>query len=32
MKERALARADLDLQIAEEWFPIDEEAWHDKRK
>jgi CopG family transcriptional regulator/antitoxin EndoAI len=32
MKERALARADLDLRIAEDWFPVDEEAWHGKRK
>ena len=31
MKERALKRADLDLQIAEEWFPIDEEASDGKR-
>lgn len=27
MKERALRRAELDRQIAEEWFPIDQEAW-----
>jgi CopG family transcriptional regulator/antitoxin EndoAI len=27
MKERAVKRAELDLQIAEEWFPIDKEAW-----
>ena len=32
MKERAVKRADLDLQIAEEWFPVDEEAWHGNRK
>jgi len=32
MKERALKRADLDLKIAEEWFPVDEEAWDGKRK
>ena len=31
MKERAVKRGDLDLQIAEEWFPIDEEAWEGKR-
>ena len=31
MKERAVKRADLDLQIAGEWFPIDEEAWDGKR-
>ena len=31
MKERALKRADLDLRIAEEWFPVDEEAWDAKR-
>lgn len=27
MKHRALQRAELDLRIAEAWFPIDEEAW-----
>jgi CopG family transcriptional regulator/antitoxin EndoAI len=32
MKERALKRADLDLKIAEDWFPIDEEAWAGKAK
>jgi CopG family transcriptional regulator/antitoxin EndoAI len=32
MKQRAIERADLDLRIAEEWFPIDEEAWDGKRK
>ena len=30
MKERALARAALDVRIAEEWFPVDEEAWDGK--
>jgi CopG family transcriptional regulator/antitoxin EndoAI len=32
MKDRAVKRAELDLRIAEEWFPIDEEAWHGKGK
>lgn len=32
VKERALARAELDLQIAEEWFPVDQEAWDGKRE
>ena len=27
MKERAVKRADLDLEIAEEWFPVDQETW-----
>jgi CopG family transcriptional regulator/antitoxin EndoAI len=31
MKDRALERGDLDLRIAEEWFPIDEDAWDGKR-
>lgn len=31
MKERAVERADLDLQIAEEWFSIDEDAWGGER-
>ena len=32
MKERALNRGELDLKIAEEWFPIDEEAWGGARQ
>jgi CopG family transcriptional regulator/antitoxin EndoAI len=31
MKERAIKRADLDLQIVEEWFPIDEDTWGSER-
>jgi len=27
MKERAIKRADLDLQIAADWFPVDEQSW-----
>lgn len=27
LKEAAIAMAEEDLKIAEEWFPIDEEAW-----
>ena len=32
MKERALERADLDLRIAEEWFPLDQESWCGRRR
>ena len=32
MKERAVRRADLDLQIVEDWFPVDQEAWESRRK
>lgn len=28
LKEGALANAKLDLEIAEEWFPVEQEAWH----
>lgn len=31
MKERAIKRSDLDLQIVEEWFPIDEDTWGSER-
>jgi CopG family transcriptional regulator/antitoxin EndoAI len=31
MKDRALKRAELDLRIAAEWFPVDEDAWDGKR-
>src|SRR3989441_8419555 len=27
LKQGALANAKLDLEIAEEWFPVDQEAW-----
>ncbi len=27
MKERAIRRADLDVRLVEEWFPLEEEAW-----
>lgn len=27
LEEGAINRAERDLHIAEEWFPIDEEAW-----
>ena len=27
LKEGALAHARRDLEIAQEWFPLDEEAW-----
>jgi CopG family transcriptional regulator/antitoxin EndoAI len=32
LKEGALRNAKRDLEIAEEWFPLDEEAWelHEK--
>lgn len=32
MKERGVMRAELDLQIAEEWFPVDEEVWDGERR
>ena len=32
MKERAVKRANLDLHIAEEWFPVDEEALNGHKK
>ena len=27
LKEAALANASLDLEIATEWFPVEQEAW-----
>jgi hypothetical protein len=27
LKQGALANADLNLEIAEEWFPVEQEAW-----
>ena len=27
LKQGALANANLDLEIAEEWFPVEQEAW-----
>ena len=27
LKQGALANAKLDLEIAEEWFPVEQEAW-----
>ncbi|MCP5112577.1 MAG: hypothetical protein GY953_17255 [bacterium] len=27
LKQEALANAERDLQMAAEWFPLDEEAW-----
>jgi len=32
MKERAVKRADLDLEIAEEWFSMGQEAWESREK
>jgi CopG family transcriptional regulator/antitoxin EndoAI len=32
MKERAVRRADLDLRIAEEWYPVDQEAWERRER
>ena len=32
MKKRAIQRADLDLRMAEEWFPVDQEAWESRKK
>ena len=31
VKEGALRRADRDQRLAEEWFPLEEEAWPEKR-
>ena len=28
LKQGALANAKLDLEIAQEWFPVEHEAWH----
>lgn len=28
LKEAAIAMAEEDLKMAEEWFPIDQEAWN----
>ncbi len=27
LKQGALANAELDLEIAQEWFPVDQESW-----
>jgi CopG family transcriptional regulator / antitoxin EndoAI len=32
LKAIALADASRDLAIAEEWFPLEEEAWHRRQK
>ncbi len=32
LKEGALRRADRDLRLARNWFPLDEEAWQRARK
>jgi len=32
LKEGALRRAKRDLLLAEEWFPLDEEAWQKSLK
>jgi CopG family transcriptional regulator / antitoxin EndoAI len=32
LKEGALARAERDLAIAEEWFPLEEEVWENHRR
>ena len=32
LKEGALRRAERDLQFAEEWFSLDEEAWPGGRR
>ena len=31
LKEGAIRRAARDLQLTEEWFPLEEEIWHDGR-
>jgi CopG family transcriptional regulator/antitoxin EndoAI len=30
LKEGAIKRAERDLRLAEEWFPIEEELWQDQ--
>ncbi len=30
LKEGAIREAELDLQLAEEWFPLEEEAWRER--
>lgn len=32
LKEAAIRYADLDRQLAEEWFPLEEEAWASRGK
>jgi CopG family transcriptional regulator/antitoxin EndoAI len=32
LKEGAIRRGARDLQLAEEWFPVDEEIWHSARQ
>jgi len=32
LKEGAIRRADRDLQLATEWFGVEEEAWHGSRR
>ncbi len=29
LKDGAIREAELDLQLAEEWFPLEEEAWQE---
>lgn len=32
LKEGAVKRAERDLRLAEEWFPLEEEAWQKEQK
>ena len=32
LKEGAIRRANRDLELAEEWFDLEEEAWHKNEK
>jgi len=32
LKEGALRRAERDLRLARDWFPLDEEAWQRSRR
>ena len=32
LREGAIRRADRDLQLTREWFPLDEEAWRHGRR
>ena len=32
LKEGAVRRAERDLQVAEQWFSVDEDVWHGGRR
>lgn len=31
LKEGAIREAEMDLRLAEEWFPLEEEAWQGRK-